>query len=287
MESGIPSRPYHLCRSRGLSDGIWHLIEHCWDRDPRQRPLASQIVKYLRALINWPVYQRLAVPSILPTLPPAKTLHHAAKKPSNPSANSAPHPTRYCALGYNIPAQHPSPATDMLDRAWDAVRYRASNCISGTSQDDQVPTEVAKNWSSQPHAARNLINVFEGLAKLPDELGHAGWKHGPKKSGQEPGMKSQFTSKDARPKHLASNNSADVGADLYSKSSRSFETVPPYPPPDYTPLPSSHQTLANFFKRLLPVSQAIVLSNSEPHDLGENHAKNQRKTRSKNERCLE
>jgi hypothetical protein len=129
-----------------------------------------------------------------------------------------------------------------------------------------------------------LINVFEGLAKLPDELGHAGWKHGSKKSGQEPGMKSQFTSKDARPKHLASNNSVDVGADL---SSRSYETVPPYPPPDYIPLPSPHQTLTNFFNRLSPVSQATVLSSSEPHDLGENHAKNQCKIRSKNERRLE
>jgi len=59
LEGKRPSRPSDdLCRTRGLSDDIWHLIEDCWNQDPVKRPTISQVVKYLRDLPNRPVDQR-------------------------------------------------------------------------------------------------------------------------------------------------------------------------------------------------------------------------------------
>jgi hypothetical protein len=45
-------RPAHpsaeVCERTGLTDGIWNLIESCWDQQPDQRPIASDVVERLR-----------------------------------------------------------------------------------------------------------------------------------------------------------------------------------------------------------------------------------------------
>lgn len=54
-----PSRPSHdMCRTRGLNDEMWDLIEICWTTDPSDRPSASEIIEQLCALPNRPTDQR-------------------------------------------------------------------------------------------------------------------------------------------------------------------------------------------------------------------------------------
>lgn len=50
-----PSRPSHdLCRTRGLNDEMWQLIETCWGGEPSKRPTATQVVGQLEALTDRP-----------------------------------------------------------------------------------------------------------------------------------------------------------------------------------------------------------------------------------------
>lgn len=59
MRGRRPARPMHeLCRTRGISDELWDLIQTCWAQDPTQRPAAEQIMERLRALPNWRDDQR-------------------------------------------------------------------------------------------------------------------------------------------------------------------------------------------------------------------------------------
>jgi hypothetical protein len=59
MSGKRPRRPSHdMCRTRGLSGGLWNLIEICWADRPSDRPTASQIVECLHALPHRHVDQR-------------------------------------------------------------------------------------------------------------------------------------------------------------------------------------------------------------------------------------
>jgi hypothetical protein len=54
-----PPRPSHdLCRTRGLDDRMWHLMETCWAGKSSERPTAFQIVEQLRALPSPYINQR-------------------------------------------------------------------------------------------------------------------------------------------------------------------------------------------------------------------------------------
>jgi len=73
VKSGIrPPRPLgELSKARGLTDGMWRLVEECWGQHPEKRPAASCIVSRLRALPERPKDQRLLdnftpPPTVLP-----------------------------------------------------------------------------------------------------------------------------------------------------------------------------------------------------------------------------
>jgi hypothetical protein len=50
---GRPPRPTHdLCHSRGLTDGMWKLMEDCWAHHSQNRPSAAQVVPRIHALCH-------------------------------------------------------------------------------------------------------------------------------------------------------------------------------------------------------------------------------------------
>lgn len=52
-EGRRPPRPLHdLCRTRGLTDKIWDVVESCWDGNPTQRLSAHHIVEKLQTLLS-------------------------------------------------------------------------------------------------------------------------------------------------------------------------------------------------------------------------------------------
>jgi hypothetical protein len=70
---GRPSRPTHsLCQSRGLTDGMWKLIEDCWADHPQKRPSAAEVVPRIRTLCDpqvdgrpWDTFPLLLSPQLL------------------------------------------------------------------------------------------------------------------------------------------------------------------------------------------------------------------------------
>jgi hypothetical protein len=59
MRGRRPAHPMHeLCKTRGISDDLWDLIQTCWAQNPMQRPATEQIMERLRALPNWQDDQR-------------------------------------------------------------------------------------------------------------------------------------------------------------------------------------------------------------------------------------
>jgi len=60
VQSGVrPLRPStKLSQIRGLTDGMWHIIEACWVQEPSQRPTASRIAEQLRSLPDQPMDER-------------------------------------------------------------------------------------------------------------------------------------------------------------------------------------------------------------------------------------
>src|ERR1700733_8899696 len=159
MEGEVQPRSYKLPRSCGPYAHIWHLIQGCCDWDPQKRPAAAQIVKYLGILLaNPPVYQRLAVPPILPTLPPAETSQLATRKLSNTWPNFVSPPTTFHTTERNMYAP--------------GMPARARNVIRRRDQDKQAPEEVAKNWPSQRHSSDGLNFLDETVANILDESGY-------------------------------------------------------------------------------------------------------------------
>jgi hypothetical protein len=223
-------------------------------------------VKYLGILLaNPPVYQRLAVPSILPTLPPAETSQLATRKLSNTWPNFVSPPTTFHTTERNMYAP--------------GMPARARNVIRRRDQDKQAPEEVAKNWPSQRHSSDGLNFLDETLANILDESGYVEGKpilHDIlNKDGLLPRMRSELASNDANIRS---------GTDLYSNSSRRTScvfdpTVPLLQPPVSISPPSSFQVLSNFFEWLPLGSRAAPPSSSDHKspDLGDNHAPDQPK----------
>ena len=46
MKGKRPRRPPHP----DLTDGVWRLMERCWDQEPRSRPQMSDVLQVLRNL---------------------------------------------------------------------------------------------------------------------------------------------------------------------------------------------------------------------------------------------
>jgi hypothetical protein len=75
-----PFRPVHdLSKIRGLTDGIWNLMETCWDQDPGKRPIASQVVNELRFLPSRPIDERSLDNITFPSL--VLSMHNPADHP--------------------------------------------------------------------------------------------------------------------------------------------------------------------------------------------------------------
>ena len=49
-QGGRPERPRNA-RTVGLTEGMWKLIEDCWQQDPRTRPGMEKVVRRLEACI--------------------------------------------------------------------------------------------------------------------------------------------------------------------------------------------------------------------------------------------
>lgn len=42
-----PERPSEMT-GRSMSDGVWQLVQNCWDTNPQNRPLAATIARRLK-----------------------------------------------------------------------------------------------------------------------------------------------------------------------------------------------------------------------------------------------
>ena len=63
-----PPRPTHP----SLTDGLWELMQRCWDRDIRKRPQILEALQALNSLISIPTLAGISPPLEEPSQPPLR-----------------------------------------------------------------------------------------------------------------------------------------------------------------------------------------------------------------------